>query len=290
MALRFSDIRPLLTHRQLADAYTVKRYGDRYKLVYHKHGLQISGAEARGVDDAGTANQPPDDHNGPGGCCIHPGGGDPSQDERSRSSLSRARAAVFEVAVCNPWEYFVTLTVDPEKFDRFNLDAWHRDFSQWLRNQRRLHGCALGYLLVPEKHPTSGAWHMHGLFLGLPLSRLRPFVQDEYLPYKILDKLQKGQAVYDWPGYRKKYGFCTVEPLRDRARAASYIAKYVTKDLAAAVLLSGAHLYYCSHGLRRAELVDRGSVHLPPEMEWDFENEHVGILWLDEWGGIEDVK
>lgn len=29
-------------------------------------------------------------------------------------SLSRTRSAIFELALCNPWEWFVTLTLNPE--------------------------------------------------------------------------------------------------------------------------------------------------------------------------------
>ena len=32
-----------------------------------------------------------------------------------QNSLSRSRSAVLELALCNPWSYFVTLTLSPEK-------------------------------------------------------------------------------------------------------------------------------------------------------------------------------
>lgn len=241
------------------DVITIKRYGERYKLVYHKTLLRRGGLD-----------RPPRPAAAPRA----------SEEERAASSLSRSRAAVYELAACNPWEWFGTWTLaDDRGYDRYDLGPWYKDFSQWVRNQRRLTGAALHYLIVPEQH-KDGAWHLHALMLGLPRERLRPFGLDEHLPYRMLDKLRRGEELYDWPAYRRKYGWCCLEPIRDRARCASYIAKYVTKSFAGS-LGRAAKLYYCSQGLERAELVWRGDWHVPADYQWDYQNDYVALKWVD---------
>lgn len=256
---------------------TIKRYGDRYKLIHHFTSIQTPGLERPGRDPPGELQ------NGDAGA-------------RFASSLSRTRAAVFELAACNPWEWFCTWTLaDDRGFDRWDLAPWYKNFSQWIRNQRRITGADIKYLVVPEGH-KDGAVHLHALAMGLPLERLHLFTREEYLPYRILDKLKAGEKVYTWPAYQAKYGWCTLEPIKDRDRCASYIAKYVTKAMrdsapAGALgsdkeegfkelsFLPGAKMYYASHGLQRAKEVWRGSLDIQDDYPWSFTNEYVGIRW-----------
>lgn len=247
------------------DVLTIKRYGDRYKLVYHKGLLQVGGLD--------RPPRPP--------TAAGDGEADEDDEGRAASSLSRSRAAVFELAACNCWEWFGTFTVrgGADGYDRYDLGAWYKDLSQWVRNQRRLTGADIRYLIVPEEH-RDGAWHLHGLLVGLPLDRLRPFGADELLPYRLLDKLREGRAVYDWPAYRRKYGWVCLEPIRDQARCASYVAKYVTKAYGGR-RPPGAKLYYCSQGLERAELVWRGSAHVPVGYPWEYSNDYISLRWID---------
>lgn len=57
--------------------------------------------------------------------------------EKLDNSVSRTRRLILEKALCNPWEWFCTLTLDKAKYDRFNLPAYYKDLSQWLRDQRK---------------------------------------------------------------------------------------------------------------------------------------------------------
>lgn len=43
--------------------------------------------------------------------------------ESERASISRSLRVVRELAACNPWSYFVTITLSPEKWDRENPEA-----------------------------------------------------------------------------------------------------------------------------------------------------------------------
>ena len=245
------------------DIITIKRYGERFKLTYHKTLLRRGGLDR--PPKPPPAAPPPEEQQAAG---------------RDPASLSRTRAAVFELAACNPWEWFCTWTLaDDRGFDRYDLGPWYKDFSQWVRNQRRLHGSALDYLIVPEGH-KDGAWHLHALMMGLPRDRLRRFSASDHLPYRILDRIRAGESLYEWPAYRRKYGWCCLEPIRDPDRCASYIAKYVTKSFAGS-LGRAAKMYYCSQGLARAELVWRGTWHVPEGYPWDFQNDWVALKWID---------
>lgn len=256
---------------------TIKRYGDRYKLTQHLHPVKNAGLEED--KKKGPKRGPPED-----------------KGSRLESSVSRTRAAVYEIAACNPWEFFSTWTLADDKgFSRYDLGPWYKDFSQWIRNQRRITGAPLKYLVVPECH-KDGAWHLHGLWYGMPMDRLRKLSLDDFLPYRLLDKLKDGKPLYSWTAYQEKYGWCTLEPIRDKDRCATYISKYITKAFTApegaegadkkevfttASLPPGAKLYYASQGLERAKEVWRGIVHTGPGFKWDYEGEHVKVSWGD---------
>lgn len=53
------------------------------------------------------------------------------------SSISRTKRLVLEKALCNDWEYFCTFTLSKEKYDRYKLDKFQKDFTQWIRDQRK---------------------------------------------------------------------------------------------------------------------------------------------------------
>lgn len=199
-------------------------------------------------------------------------------DEKLDSNISRSRSKVREYGLCNPWQFFCTFTIDPQKFDRYDLQKYHDAMAQWVRNYNKRRGASIRYLIIPEQH-KNGAWHEHGFLMGIPLDHLRLFTLKEKIPKYIRDKLEAGQMVYDWPAYREKFGWVIIEPIRDLPRAVSYITKYITKDLARSVSDLGAHLYYCSKGLVTAQEVKRGTmaVTIAP----DFENDFCRVNWFD---------
>lgn len=82
-------------------------------------------------------------------------------------SLVRSKRKVFEYAFSNEWDYFATFTIDPKKFDRYNLNEYHKKFGQWLRDYfRKKFGENVQYLSIPEQH-EDGAWHEHALIKGV---------------------------------------------------------------------------------------------------------------------------
>ena len=63
-------------------------------------------------------------------------------------SLSRTKATIFELAMCNDWKWFVTLTLNPEQHDRQDLNKFKKTLSVWIKNYNRLHGTEIKYLLI----------------------------------------------------------------------------------------------------------------------------------------------
>ena len=197
---------------------------------------------------------------------ICSGGGSKSSNngERDSANLLRARRAVMEYIACNDWQYFVTLTLS-SKYDREGLSSWRSSFTHWLRNLRRS-GRDIKYCFVPERH-KAGGWHMHGVISGLLPDDVVSFTPDDIGSNETADDVKRytasalnAKGYLCWRAYSLKYGYCSCAPVRDRQACARYITKYITKDMACNVLDSGAHLYYASRGLARAETLDEGSL------------------------------
>jgi len=179
-------------------------------------------------------------------------------DERQKSNIRRAARQIEGYALCNPWDWFGTFTLNPRYRDRSDLEGFRKDFMQLIRHSRR-DGGDIEALIVPELHKSGDAWHLHGLIKGLPVDSLRPFTLTEKLPRYITDKLKAGGIVYDWPTYRKSFGWVDIEPIKNPDAAARYITKYVTKDVSegtAKALDSGKHLYYVTRGLVLPEPIE----------------------------------
>lgn len=127
----------------------------------------------------------------------------------------RARQRVYDLAACNRFDLFVTLTLDRQKCDRYDYKAVVRKLGQWLDNRVRRAG--LRYLMVPEFH-KDGAVHFHGL------------INSEAV--KLLDsgrRYKDGRVIYNLPEW--SLGFTTAIPLAgDYSAVCAYICKYITKQ------------------------------------------------------------
>ena len=199
-------------------------------------------------------------------------------DKKLDCNVSRARAKIFEYALCNEWQWFATFTLDQKKYNRHDLKKFQKDFSQYIRDYNKRHDTQVQYLVIPETH-KDGAWHMHGFLMGLPEEHLRLFTLKEKLPKYIRSKIENGHKVYDWNTYREKFGFTDLEPIFNHEACAKYVTKYVSKTLAGDIKEVGAHLYYCSNGLRTAQEIKRGL--LMCEMNSpDYENAYVKLKWF----------
>ena len=82
-------------------------------------------------------------------------------------SMRRAATQMRDICLSTPFRYFVTLTLDPAKIDRHDMEALTKVINRWADNRVRRNG--LAYVLVPERH-KDGAIHLHGFINeSLPL-------------------------------------------------------------------------------------------------------------------------
>lgn len=251
------------THKFEYNITTVRSFNGRLKLVRH------NALRTKGIEDV-------DQHTRKGSV----------SDVKSDNNISRAKNRVFELALCNPWNIFLTFTLDPKKYNRNDLGKFRKDLSQFVRDYNKKYGLAIKYLLIPEEH-KKGGWHMHGFLMGLPDEHLRLFTLSEKLPKYIREKLKNGQAVYEWEPYRKKFGFCDLEMVKDQFAVSAYVTKYITKDLDRTVKESGAHLYYCSQGLARSVVVFKGKAN--DGLVYDYESDYNSVKWLPAGTTIADL-
>lgn len=177
--------------------------------------------------------------------------------EKTDESISRTRARIYELAFCNEWQWFFTATLDPKKYVRSDLEKFHKDLTQWFRDYNKAHHTAIKFLLIPELHSDGVSWHMHGLLSGLPVSELRQFSVGDTMGKGLAEKVLRGDVVYNWLPYFKKFGFCDIEPIRSHEAVCKYITKYISKSLDNSVRELNAHMYYCSRGLNRAETIKK---------------------------------
>lgn len=183
---------------------------------------------------------------------------------RSAPSISRTRSRIFELALCNNFDYFCTFTFG-RNFDRANLKQCYSQFADFIRVLNRRDGYDVKYLLIPEKH-SDGSWHMHGLIRGLPASDLHRFNSTDWdlsignkLPKYIINAVSSGRDIYHWTDVTAKFGWNTLECVRSAVAVSKYMTKYICKNLVAGLEREpDSHLYYCSHGLSRAKLCKSG--------------------------------
>lgn len=162
--------------------------------------------------------------------------GKKSEGDDLMRSARRARANLRRLALSNDFRYFVTLTLDGAKVDRYDPAAVVKKLNQWADNMVRRHG--LRYILVPELH-KDGAFHFHGFLAGDGLKAVDSGVKWE------------GRTVYNLPQWR--LGFTTAQELYgDYHAAVGYCCKYVGKQEGQRPL---GRWYYSGGALRQPEKV-----------------------------------
>ena len=194
-------------------------------------------------------------------------------------SIIRSKNKIFELAFCNPWDYFFTGTLDPKKYDRTDLEKYHKDLTQWLRDQSKRIGKKIWFLVIPELHTDGKSWHLHGFIYGLPDTELKQFKIGDKMGKALADKVSKGDIVFNWVKYQKKFGFCDLEPIKNAEAVSKYITKYINKNLATSVKELNAHLYYHSRGLHEAVTIKKGT--MLADIAPTYTNDYCSVAWLD---------
>lgn len=157
-------------------------------------------------------------------------------DKSLENSMNRTKNKIYEIARSNRWEYFVTLTFDPQRVNSKNYDHVVQVVHDWMKDLKKTYAPDLYYLLVPELHADKEKWHFHGLLGNVGDIR---FTDSGH---------RAGDSIiYNMPQF--PYGFSTATEVRDSDRVAGYVTKYITKDLCA--MTEGRKRYWVSKNVAR---------------------------------------
>lgn len=174
--------------------------------------------------------------------------------ENLMRSKRRARTALADIALSNEFKYFVTLTLDKNKVNRYDEKEVVKKLNYWLDNNVRRRG--LAYVLVPELH-KDGAIHFHGFFNeALPVVDSGTLSTGNGKPKKPRSHAQRmrmladgAHVVYNLPNW--SMGFSTaIELYGEYSAAVGYVCKYISK----AADKVGGRWYYSGGALRRPEV------------------------------------
>lgn len=185
---------------------------------------------------------------------------DEEKEYEKLKNLWRIKTKIKDYILSNDFDYFWTLTF---KADRYDYDLAFQKMGKWLRRMRDKYG-KFDYIMIPELH-KDGAIHFHGVTGGL-----NAVIRDSGVNHK-------GSEVYnclDW-----EYGFTTLTKIRDKEKTASYVTKYVTKEMQNSIVEKGKKKYWCSRGLRKPD-VTFSDLNLTPDLKADYENDICAIYKL----------
>ncbi len=168
---------------------------------------------------------------------------EPERKQQLTEQAFRIKRKVKYYLQANQFTLFWTLTFNDQKVNAKNYVYSRKRLQAWLKYQREKFG-KFAYLFIPELHPESGRIHFHGVTGGLdpPLTVAR-------YPKSGRRIVKNGVQIFNANNWQN--GFSTVSAIQDKNKAASYIAKYVTKEL---MLLPTAYhqpRYFVSRGLKR---------------------------------------
>ena len=178
--------------------------------------------------------------------------------ERSaKNSLNRTKQNIYKFSRQAEWEYFITLTFDGSKVNRYDFDECMHKANNWFNNQKKRKAPDLKYLFVPEQH-KDGAWHIHGVIADVGEMSFADSgrVAIGKKAYRRSDVNSEFATIYNLSGWR--FGFSTATRVRDKYKVASYITKYITKDLCESTF--GKKRYYRSRKKGRKKRMNNENV------------------------------
>lgn len=205
--------------------------------------------------------------------------GEHERDTKFDTSLSRTRRLVRDYILCNAFDYFCTFTFSSEKVDRFDYLACKKKITNLFKNYRQRYSPNFQYLLIPEFH-EDGAIHFHGMIKGI---REQDFVVPDFVPKRNvftdeLELVSNTRGYVSWSYYSSKLGHFNCSKIRHYEACATYVSKYITKDLER--MGKGQRLLLKSSNLRSPELIfDQDDTYFPYWVKADFQNENVEIKY-----------
>ena len=165
-----------------------------------------------------------------------------STDNMYYNNISRSKKSVKELALCNDFNYFVTITIKND-YNRFNIDNAFFFLQKFCKKYKRKFS-SFSYVFIAEYH-KNGAIHFHGLCSV-------PFNAIDFDLYPRTIRNQKNNKFYHCFSsfIFDDFGRNTFQPISSKEKISSYILKYITKDC---IRTSTHRLYMCSRGLKHAD-------------------------------------
>lgn len=159
----------------------------------------------------------------------------PVNDKIYLGNIKRAKDKIFDIVMCNKWDYFFTGTFNDKIVGENTASNLLKPLQNWLRNMSYRYG--LKYLLVAEYSPLNHRIHFHGLMNSaldmvdsgtrLCVGHSKPIKLSTVKRLHIPDT--DARIVYNIPSWR--FGFSTAIPVTgEPIQLARYITKYITKD------------------------------------------------------------
>ncbi len=174
------------------------------------------------------------------------------KEDYTIKNLNRTKDKIYKYAMANnkDWEYFLTLTFDPKKVNRYSYDDCVKSMNKFfdlIKHQNK----NMKYIAVPERH-KDGAYHFHALIGNA--ENLKIIATDKYAFGKYVftkdklpsDLVDKATRIYSIKNY--KYGYSDISKIKDTKRVSTYITKYITKDLC--LNTEGKKRYWSTRNLR----------------------------------------
>lgn len=167
-----------------------------------------------------------------------------TKEEKEKQKVQQAfriKRKIKNYCLSNNFDLFWTLTFNDNEVNAFDYIVARKTLQSWLKYQREKYG-KFDYIFVPELH-KSGRIHFHGL-----TKNISPPLIEATNP-KTEQKIKKnGKQIYNAENWKK--GFSTVSKIDNNAKTASYITKYITKELLEMPTGYYQPHYFVSRGLK----------------------------------------
>ena len=161
-------------------------------------------------------------------------------------SVRRSRIRLNMLLDMNDFDWFVTLTFDPELVDRADSEAVYETYDRWVNLIKHQYP-SFRYITVPEKHKDdNGCYHFHMVIGGISPDELglvnsgkvcchwstkNGICSKEYFNRTFMDhKLEDTDGIPVYNISKFQYGFSTVSRIQSRERLNHYVKKYIDKN------------------------------------------------------------
>jgi hypothetical protein len=165
------------------------------------------------------------------------------QESPIERSIRRTKREITKIVMANDFDLWGTLTLDPKKVNRFDMDESKKKLKNYLDTERRRG--KFEYIIIPELD-KGGAFHFHTLTKGYSGKLVEKHRSNGT---QIISK--DGKPVYKLATYTLGFSdFINIgNTPEDRLRVSLYVKKYMTKQTE--IIFFGKKRYWASRGLTK---------------------------------------